>query len=246
MRSLGWVGLWLSLSACGPGVLRITAWGEDFIEQGIPSEVFVDGFDVAYSKFELTLSEVTVRSSRTGVVLSQTGATRIDLVRAGPHEVTRLAGTQGSFDDVSYVIAGPVQVEGSLGAGARRKRFAWSFAVETAYTGCLQPTLGPSVVLSAGREETVELTVHGDHLWYDDLVSPDASLRGSVIFAADADGDDAITEAELRAVELTSVPTGQYGPGAVGNVFTLWDFLSTQVRTVGHFRGEGDCLARPR
>lgn len=247
MKTLSSLVLVLASSGCGPGTLHITAWGEDFIERGIPAELFDDGFDVTYTKFELTFTAVTLRSTRTGRTLAQTDATSLDLVTPGPQTVTHFDAPGATFDDVSYVIAGPLRVEGSLGtSSSTRRRFAWSFPVETAYTRCVQPDFGPAVVLAPGEEETVELTVHGDHLWYDDLVSPRAALRGTAVFESDADGDEVVTEAELRAVELTSLPRGQYGAGPVGNVFTLWDFLSTQVRTVGHFRGEGDCLARPR
>lgn len=58
--------------------------------------------------------------------------------------------------------------------------------------------------------------------------------------------DGVITLDELAAVQLTSLPLGQYGTGSAGSVHTLKDFVSALSRTVGHFRGEGECVSRAR
>jgi hypothetical protein len=47
-------------------------------------------------------------------------------------------------------------------------------------------------------------------------------------------------------VQLTTLPIDQYGTGTVGNVKTLNDFVTALVRTLGHFRGEGECVTASR
>jgi TonB family protein len=92
----------------------------------------------------------------------------------------------------------------------------------------------------------VELTVHGDHLFYDDLQSEEAVLRFQALADADANQDGDITLAELDAVPLYTVPlsNGSYGTGALGNVNTLGDYERTLSRTIGHYRGEGSCNSK--
>jgi hypothetical protein len=96
----------------------------------------------------------------------------------------------------------------------------------------------------------VQLTIHGDHLFFDDLQSPEAKMRFDAMAAADnlgiAGADGQVTLEELAAVDLTELPPDQYGTGGVGNVRNLRDFVTALVRTVGHFRGEGECSPQSR
>ena len=92
-----------------------------------------------------------------------------------------------------------------------------------------------------GGVATMQFTIHGDHLFYDDLASPDAALRGKAIFEADTDSNGEITWQELEAVDLSTLPEGQYGTGGAPDVYTLGDFVEALSRTVVHFQGEGHC-----
>ena len=95
---------------------------------------------------------------------------------------------------------------------------------------------------AVGGTDVSELTTHGDHLYYDRLkASPDSSIQTSLRFdekaAADANGDGEITLAELDAAPIdvtTYDPSGFDAP-------TLGAFMKALARTVGHFRGEGEC-----
>ena len=70
------------------------------------------------------------------------------------------------------------------------------------------------------------------------------------IAAADKAGilgaDGQVTLEELALVDLTELPPEQYGTGGASNVRTLRDFVTALVRTVGHYRGEGECAPRVR
>ena len=99
--------------------------------------------------------------------------------------------------------------------------------------------------MTNGGVDTVELTIHGDHLYYDDLQSPNAKRRFDAIADADKDMDKTITQDELTAEKLVAIDPmkGAYGTGAASDVDDLGAYVRALSRTVGHFRGEGECFA---
>src|SRR5687767_4013678 len=57
----------LALAACGddsaaPGTLRVTVYGEEYIEEGIPADVFSDGWSVAFDSFVVVVGDVVAES----------------------------------------------------------------------------------------------------------------------------------------------------------------------------------------
>lgn len=264
----------LGLTACGEGsgTVTFTTYGEDFIERELPASAFADGWTVRYSKFLVMLGEVKVES-HDEVAATQATAKVFDVHKPGPVVVetfTELPAKE--WDHVSYAIAPwphaeaanadapdvarmkaegySVYVEGTATKGSVTKRFNWGFATNTLYAHCASPDLGAGVTVPKDGEETVQLTMHGDHLFFDDLQSPEASMRFDAMAAADQLGiagpDGEVSLEELAAVDLTELPAGQYGTGGVGNVRNLRDFVTALVRTVGHFRGEGECSPQSR
>ena len=127
-----------------------------------------------------------------------------------------------------------------------QKTFHWGFRTATQYKGCAQPAESgqalEGIVVTRGGNDTSELTTHGDHLFYDRLMaSPDPAVQTSLRFdekaAADADGDGEITLEELAAARLD---VRLYDPSGL-DAPTLGAFVTSLTRTVGHFRGEGEC-----
>lgn len=126
------------------------------------------------------------------------------------------------------------------------KSFRWGFDTATQYHDCLQPADSgqaiDGIVVTDGGDDASELTTHGDHFFYDRLAeSPDpavkTSLRFDSIAAADADDDGEVTLDELFDAELD---LRLYNPSGLPAA-NLGEFLSALARTVGHFRGEGEC-----
>lgn len=149
--------------------------------------------------------------------------------------------------DVTLMRAGSyaVYVEGTASkAGVADVRFRWGFTGRTDFSDCHDSTEQPGVAVPTSGTASMQLTLHGDHLFYDDLQSPDARLRFDAIAAADANGDREVTLDELGAVQLTTLPMTQYSTGPLPNVRTLRDFVTHLVSTVGHFNGEGHCQER--
>lgn len=84
-----------------------------------------------------------------------------------------------------------------------------------------------------------EITIHGDHLFYDDLFSETPNVAFDLIAAADKDGDGVITELELRKLDIRA--QDRYQVGDLTAITDLWSFIEQQTTTLGHFNGEGHC-----
>ncbi len=235
---------------------------------------FVDGWSVKYEKFLVNFGEITVRDASGAVAASQQGTLLVDNTRPGKKTLVEFSNLDAkAYTQVSYAIV-PVTatttalaadaadrdemaargwaiwVVGAATKGAVTKRFSWGFATQTALTECKTEEDGrelSGLVVRTGQTDVTELTTHGDHLFYDRLqASPDPAvvtrLRFDAIAAADADGDGQVTLDELRATPL-SVPTYNPSPFAATH---LGDFITSLSRTIGHYRGEGECVVGVR
>lgn len=231
---------------------------------------FVDGWTVRYDKFLVNLRNIVVAEQGGDSASNMSSAKLFDNTVAGVKAVVQFTGVPArAWDRVSYEIA-PVTADTELTPSATEadkammlaggyslfasgvaskeqveKRFAWGFAIGTRYNECRSEADGreeEGVVVTNNSTSEVELTTHGDHLFYDRLQSsPDpsvvTSLRFDALAAADADADGEVTLEELTA---TPIDVRLYDPSGLGA--TNYGAFVTQLgRTVGHFRGEGEC-----
>jgi hypothetical protein len=217
--------------AAGEGEVEVRVWGEAFLEEGIPAAVMADGWAIDFSRFEVELRGITVA-----------GATLDD---PEPLDIAQPSDGRGQFVGRVQVAAGVyehpdhpsfalvrVQIEGVAEKDGVQKSFAWTFDAPVDYMNCEATTEVPR----DGVGE-LQITVHGDHLFYDSLVSPASLLRFDPIAAADTDNDGEVTMAELAATDI-----GAYDPGNL-DIDDLWSFLSVHARTIGHVDGEGYCAS---
>jgi hypothetical protein len=150
-------------------------------------------------------------------------------------------------DDKQLMLDGKYSfyVEATASKEEVTKHYAWGFAIGTKYQECHSEQDGrdeAGVVVTNNSETVVELTTHGDHLYYDRLqASPDpaivTSLRFDTIALADKDDDGEITLEELNAAPLN---LELYDPSGL-RAATQGAFIASLARTIGHFRGEGEC-----
>jgi hypothetical protein len=259
----------LALSACGGSIsiVKFSTWGEDFIEKSIPADKFEDGWSAKFDKFLVIIKEAAVVDAAGTVASQQPGAKAYNLTKPGPVELYAATAeakaypivrfgigpdtgaTAGNIDEPDLSLlksrAASVIVVGKLTKGSDTKTFDWTFASNTLYDECKAADGKPGVTLLPSKEVAVQLTVHGDHFFYDQL-SGDAKLRGDPLANADINADNKVTLDELAAVQLSALPAGQYGTTGAANVRTLKDFISQNVRTIGHFQGEGECTPKAR
>ncbi|HEY0136004.1 MAG TPA: hypothetical protein VGB85_18085, partial [Nannocystis sp.] len=112
----------LLLAACDTDmtVIDVRVYGEEFIESGIPAEVFADGWAVDFDKFLVTVGEVKVTGP---------GASEVTKPEFQVFDLTQpsdgvgysvVAGTvreDGRYDDTQFVIApDPVAAPGNASA----------------------------------------------------------------------------------------------------------------------------------
>jgi hypothetical protein len=256
------------------GAVAFSSWGEEFIEQEIPASELADGFSVKYSKFFVLIGNIEVADESGEVVAKTDRFLLMDHVEPGVKPVVRFDGiASGAYTHVSYETSPAprdkidlvgnvssadadmmaaqalhVYVEGAITdpTGAA-KTFQWGFGVPTLLDECegeQDGKLTPGVVVTDGGEDVVELTIHGDHFFYDNLQAASAVLRAQAIFDADADMNGAVTLHELAAVPLVMLPPDQYGTGGAPDVNDLRAFVTFLSRTLGHFRGEGECFLK--
>jgi hypothetical protein len=169
---------------------------------------------------------------------------------------TLLVGATAAADKTMMVTNGySIFVQGRAfkvdEVGARiEKTFRWGFKTATQYSACKQaPESGreiEGIVVTNGGNDISELTTHGDHFFYDRLqASADPAVPTRLRFdekaKADANADGEITMDELAA---TPIDVRNYDPSPF-EVVNLGAFVTALTRTVGHFRGEGECQVAP-
>lgn len=257
----------------GSGALTFTTWGEDYVEREIPADDVEDGWTIRFDRFLLAIGAVTVAEPGAPPAARMTASKIFAMTAPGAKEVVRFPDLPArAYPEVSFEVA-PVTADTELGEGATdadrdamvaggwsvyveatatrgevTKRLRWGFGTRTRYERCRSNAAGKptdGVVVTNGGVEVVELTIHGDHFFYDDLAAPDAKVRFDALADADADADGEIALEELAAVELAAIPAarGPYGTGNAAGVHDLRGFVEALSRTVGHFRGEGECVS---
>lgn len=233
---------------------------------------FVDGWSLKYDKFLVCYAEVTVADSSGAVGAKMAGSRLVDNTKPGKKTVVKFTDLEAkAWERVSYriapatadteVVAGEASdrdlmvkggyslyVSGTLTKGAVTKKIRWGFALGTQYSLCEAEQGGKltqGIVVRDGAEDVSELTTHGDHLFYDRLqagaTGTVTSLRFDTLAAADADGDGEVTLDELAAAQLD---VKLYDPSGLP-AGDMKAFVSALARTVGHFRGEGECAVSP-
>ncbi len=145
------------------------------------------------------------------------------------------AGTTNSAGDPCYVNT---NISFRIGAEA-----------ETVFGPCeIDGT--PGVVVTSGATQTAAITIHGDHIFFNGF--PEGSEGGTLRLAqwladSDLDLDGAVTQAELEAISPSDLveldDRYQLGGSPITPLNTMWDYVRAQLKTQGHFQGEGECPA---
>lgn len=262
------------LAGCGGGTggVQFDTWGEEYIEEAIPASELEDGWEIRFSKFLINIGHVTVADAEGTIGAKMEGTILFDHKLSGEKPVFTADELEAKrWESVSFQVPvadasaelsegvtqadkdllidakASMYVAGSATRGGVTKTFAWAFPASTEYGQCKGDLDGKETagaLVTNGGVDKIQLTIHGDHLFYDDLQAADAKLRFDPIAAAD-DGDGDVTLEELSAVKLVDIEKGPYGTGSVDGVNNLAQFIVALSQTVGHFRGEGECFGKP-
>ena len=183
----------------GEGQVTVTAYGESFIEEGIPAEAMKDGWAVTFESFVVTLNDIEVA----GVGVADPDPVDLSVPSQGRgHELATVTVPAGVHGDAGFTIA-RIELQGSATKAGSSRTFDWVLDSPTRYTRCDTKT---EVV--AGAKATFQVTVHADHLFYDSLVSQEPALLFGALADADTDTDGKLAQSELAAADI-----GAYDPG---------------------------------
>jgi hypothetical protein len=117
---------------------------------------------------------------------------------------------------------------------------------ETAFGPCEIDEV-PGVAIAANSTTTVAVTIHGDHLFFNGFPEGDegAVSRLAQWFAdCDLNLDGSVTAEELETIppaDLPAIADYQLGGSPINPLEEMWDYVIAQLKTQGHFQGEGEC-----
>ena len=126
-------------------------------------------------------------------------------------------------------------------------RFTFGAPAETLFGPCEIDEV-PGFAITADQTESIALTIHGDHIFFNGF--PTGSEGGVMRLAqwladCDLDLDGTVTQSELEAItpaDLPELDTERYQlGGAPITIENMYDYVSAQLKTQGHFNGEGEC-----
>lgn len=245
----------LVVAACSPspGTYELRAWGEAFVEDGIPAAEVSDGWEIEFDELVVAVGDITVQADdRLDVegwyVLDLTAPSDGAGQRLTEVEVTgrmttvsyrlgrvrgEIVGGNASLAQVDALTRGGygLSVRGRARRGEEELAFAWDFPLDYGHT-C---ELGQAIASPQAGGPT--LTIHADHLFLDDL-DHDPRIAFDAIALADADGDGVVVGSELAAVDITALERYQSGSAEIPD---LWSYIGTLAGTLGHIDGEGGC-----
>ena len=101
----------------------------------------------------------------------------------------------------------------------------WTFDPSVRYRCLADAPL--EVVVPDGDSITTQITIHGDHLFYDSLAGEGEELQGLAIVNADADADGTVTLEELAAVDVATIG---YPVGTHTEITNMADFIARSER----------------
>ena len=126
-------------------------------------------------------------------------------------------------------------------------RFTFGATAETSFGPCEIDEV-PGFAISAGGTQTVAATIHGDHLFFNGF--PEGAEGGVTRLAqwladCDLNLDGTVTRAELEAITPSQLPElderYQLGGSPITPLNNMYDYVISQLKTQGHFQGEGEC-----
>ncbi len=125
--------------------------------------------------------------------------------------------------------------------------FRFGVAAETAFGPCEIDEV-PGFAVTDGSTTTVAATIHGDHLFFNGF--PEGAEGGVMRLAqwladCDLDLDGEVTREELEQIapaDLAELDSRfQLGGSPLTPLDTMWTYVAAQLKTQGHFQGEGEC-----
>jgi len=127
--------------------------------------------------------------------------------------------------------------------------FRWGFPAGTSFDDCGTSDGNAGFAVPSGSSVQIKPTLHGDHWFFSNFTAGVelTARRAQYVADADLDGDGETTIDELRgtpAADVFAVPEYNLAGALGGPIETAYDYVLAEIRTMGHFQGDGDCPTR--
>lgn len=130
--------------------------------------------------------------------------------------------------------------------GADGISFRLCIPAPTTFGPCENSDGTTPLTVAANLTAPASITLHGDHLFFDSFPTGEEIVerRAQWLANCDTNQDGEVTQAELMAADAAAIFTApDYSlAGAPSTIANAWDFVRAQVKTQGHWNGEGECL----
>lgn len=124
--------------------------------------------------------------------------------------------------------------------------FSWRLEADTLFGPCGVDGL-PGVAVSSSGNSNASLSIHGDHIFFNGFpTGAEGGIKRLAQWLADCDLnlDGEVTADELSALSTADVLDSslfQLGGSPVENLDSMLTYVRAQLKTQGHFQGEGEC-----
>lgn len=134
--------------------------------------------------------------------------------------------------------------------------FDFCVPAETEFGPCESDTGIEGITVTEGQTTNVTLSIHGDHLFFNGFptgAEGSVSRRAQWLADSDLNADGTVTQTELESITEDDFGTlfadpmdGESGYSLEnaeieGGLTNAWQYVRAQLRTQGHFQGEGEC-----
>lgn len=235
------------------GTYELRAFGEAFVEAGIPAAEVADGWAIRFTEFVVSIGEVSVDGPERRAFggwyvfdLAQPSGGKGHLLGAadapfGDYEALRyrfgepeeVAGGNATPAQIAYLVDNhaALHVLGAASKGDQTVALDWTFSISFGHRCQITGRV------DGDERGGTQMTIHADHLLLDDL-GPSGRIAFDLIAVADADGDGLVVPAELAQVSILAEERYQTGGRDIRD---LWTFIGNLALTLGHVDGEGGC-----
>lgn len=132
---------------------------------------------------------------------------------------------------------------------APKVTFQWGLPAATSFDDCSTTDGTAGFAVPTGATAQVEITIHGDHWFFNNITAGVEIVKRYAQYVADCDlnHDGETTLDELKQVPAANVfPSSKYNlSGSFGGpIETAYDYVLAQARTIGDFQNNGECPTR--
>lgn len=260
------------LAACsevGEGQVTFQAWGEEAPVEGFSSSDLADGWAVTFDRWLTAFGEPTLVSADDGSDIARDDRVWVaDWTRTvSPVDLTELTAPARRHDVAFSVMVPPADavalegvseddvallrdngwthwIEGSATDGTDTYTFGWELQRQVRLVRCESGRDGnPGVAVPAEGNLNAVLTLHADHLLWDQLGTEEADMRFGPLTQADANGDQHLSMDELAALNVSDIG---YETAGIDIEDSIQAFIEFSVAIGMHLDGDGLCVVTRR